>query len=144
MVEGMKEPETPPLPLSWVSPKHQANNHIIYAEDLVQTHVGPWLLTYILIDPYILKEWCLAQSSQKRLPLLADGSRCRDSHLPNVGQRESPKWRSSLGPSPWSSWNFVEKGEMENCGIQMGRGYHENTVHRLQLGRTHRDPDQEF
>lgn len=53
-------------------------------------------------------------------------------------QRECPKWRSSLGPSPWSSRNPVEKVEREKCGIQMGRGYHENTVHRLHLDRAHR------
>jgi len=43
--------QTPMLPLLQVPQKHQANKHNIFAEDLVQIHIGSLIVTSVSASP---------------------------------------------------------------------------------------------
>ena len=77
---------------------------------------GKWIeLEKIVLSDVIQKDkhdQYLAQFSSERLPLVADGSRCRNPQ-PNIRQRENSNWRSPLGPSPCCLGNPAEEAEEE-------------------------------
>ena len=59
VLRAEKESRTPPLPVLGAPHKHQANNHNIYAEDIVQTHAGSVIAASVSVSLY---EPCLVDS----------------------------------------------------------------------------------
>ena len=71
-----------------------------------------------------IADQCLIQSSSERLPLAADGNRCRDPQ-PDFMWRESLNWRSPSNPSPRVQ-GTLWKREGEESKSQRGGGHLEN------------------
>jgi hypothetical protein len=92
----------------------------------------------ILNGTLLYSDWCTFLSPSERLPLIRDGSGCRDPQPDNV-QRESLNWRSLLGPSPSEIRETHRRGVGENSRTQRewrtpGEHGQQNQLSKVRMG----------